>query len=312
MNFTNRLLYNVSAPVAYYIGALLHTARYRRTKKMRQLLSSDECSVEAQEKKALKKFLRNHFIKVFSYPFMAKYDSMAKYDIFRTITFMDKQTGLPYVITPEKRRLYFKRGMSKSQVRRDYIFLLAEQDGESPHCYTFDGVPADNTVIADVGAAEGNFSLQFIEKFKTVYLFEYEEEWVEALQATFAPWKDKVHIINTLVSDREADGQISLDSYFKDKEKPTLLKMDVEGYEEQILKGADALINNTAGNNGDPKPELLVCTYHRKDDAVKLPSLLREKGFSVKLSAKYMFFQNEFRKGLLHATPVVVPAKING
>lgn len=47
-------------------------------------------------------------------------------------------------------------------------------------------------MIADIGSAEGNFSLSNIENVKKVYLFESDKEWIEALEATFRPWRDKV------------------------------------------------------------------------------------------------------------------------
>jgi predicted RNA methylase len=40
-------------------------------------------------------------------------------------------------------------------------------------------------VVADLGAAEGNFSLSIINKVKKIYIFEYDKEWVEALKAPF-------------------------------------------------------------------------------------------------------------------------------
>ena len=50
-------------------------------------------------------------------------------------------------------------------------------------------------VFVDVGCAEGYSSLEIIEEAKHVYLFEQNESWLEAIRATFEPWKDKVTIV---------------------------------------------------------------------------------------------------------------------
>jgi hypothetical protein len=60
-------------------------------------------------------------------------------------------------------------------------------------------------------------------------LFEANTGWIEALNATFAAYQEKIVIVNKFVSN-EGDC-VSLDTYFQQQEKPTLLKMDVEGYE---------------------------------------------------------------------------------
>jgi hypothetical protein len=281
-------IYNLATLLLYFIGKLTKSARYKRTQLLLQRLSEADCDIEEAERLQFSQFLNRHLVKVFNYPFVAQYDTM-----FPKV-FFDSKNGLKYVITPENYRLYFSRNMSSTRISKVYKSLLTEQDPQSPHCYTFSGEPEQNSVLADIGAAEGNFSLKYIERFSKVYLFECNEDWIEALEATFAAWKDKVVIIKALVADNDAGDFISLDKYFSDKQKPTLLKMDVEGYEQQVLTGASNLIN-------EYHPNLLVCTYHKKGDDAKFSELLQNKQYSVNFAKGYMAFQNDFRKGLIFA-----------
>lgn len=218
----------------------------------------------------------------------------------------DPEKGLHYVVTEKGTHLYFKRGLSEKHIKRMYNNLRMEQDKESPHNYCFNNLMVTaNTVIGDIGAAEGIFTLMFIDKIKKAYLFEVEPEWIEALQATFEPWEDKVIIINKFVSDKDGEDTITLDNYFSQNEKPTLLKLDVEGAEQSVLNGARSLLQE--GGITD----LLVSLYHRKEDAEVLPDILRRKNYTVKLSPGYMLMTQEsgfvadtpfeFRRGVCHA-----------
>lgn len=161
-----------------------------------------------------------------------------------------------------------------------------------------------DSIVADIGVAEGNFGLEIVERVRELYLFECDESWIEALKATFEPWKEKVHIVNTLVTDMTSSNSVSLDDFFQHREPPDLVKMDVEGAEEQVLKGANILL-------GQKKiVDLLVCTYHQQEDAVNLSGILSKAGYSITFSKGYMLFLQggysaqppyDFRKGLLHA-----------
>src|SRR5690606_30541039 len=97
-------------------------------------------------------------------------------------------------------------------------------------------------VLADIGSAEGIFTLMNIELLEKAYLFEQDEQWIEALEATFAPWKEKVIIIPKYVSDRKSEKEIRLDQYFQNTTlQPNFFKIDVEGAEEKVLNGMQGL-----------------------------------------------------------------------
>ena len=52
------------------------------------------------------------------------------------------------------------------------------------------------TIVADIGCAEANFSLDVIDKVKHIYLLETNNVWSEPLKATFGTYKEKVTIVN--------------------------------------------------------------------------------------------------------------------
>jgi hypothetical protein len=277
--------------------------RYLLTMRVRSFIKNPNSHValNTQERKQMVKFLHRHLVEVFNYPFINKY-------LWRYVHIkFDKNNGLHYVFTDEKRKLYFKRGLTKKAIRIMYNSLCIEQDKLSPHNYCFDDLAiSKESVVADIGSAEGNFSLKFIDKIKKLYLFECDKNWIEALNATFNNWKEKVVIVDKYVSNYNGNNCVSLDNFFKDKEKPTLLKLDVEGMESEVIDGAKQLCTKNIS-------DLLVCTYHRNGDEQKLSHQLREMNYSISHSPGYMLFiweynQNydldapfDFRRGLIHA-----------
>ena len=208
---------------------------------------------------------------------------------------------LKYVLSGG-RRLYFKRKSSAAAIKRNFTNLLMEQDLHSPHRYLAEGFAVDDgDVLADIGAAEGNFTLSVIEKIAKAFLFETDPEWVEALTATFAPWKGKVEIVNRYVSDTPGGGNVTLDGFFAGG-KLDFVKVDAEGAEEKVLKGADRLLSRGAAL------KVALCAYHRQDDEEKLSALLRLKNFELSVSEGYMLYPPDsgqkppyFRRGLIRA-----------
>ena len=74
--------------------------------------------------------------------------------------------------------------------------------------------------------------MEIIEEAKHVYLFEQDEQWLEAIRATFEPWQDKVTIVQKYVSDHNSSREQTLDDFFNNQTNEHLfLKMDIEGAE---------------------------------------------------------------------------------
>ncbi|KAA6327718.1 hypothetical protein EZS27_023318 [termite gut metagenome] len=191
---------------------------------------------QSVEKLEIINFLKHNPLSVFPYKYTKEYNPK---DI---PVYMDSDCNMKYVLQDNK-RLYFKRGWDDEQIKKYYNGLLIEQDIDSPHRYEVgDFCVQENDIVVDVGVAEGNFSLSVVEKAKKSYLFEVDEEWIDVLKITFAPWKEKVVIVNKYVSDTNNNNCVKLDNFLK-KEKLNFLKADIEGAELQLLKGAKTLLS---------------------------------------------------------------------
>ncbi len=231
-------------------------------------------------------------------------DFQKKYCANEIEVYTDIEIGLRYVMEDNK-RLYFKKSQNKRTIQLIYNQLRIEQDPESPHCYTDEYFFVNKeTVLADVGCAEGYFSFQHIDSIKKVYLFESDPEWIEALEATFRPWKHKVEIVRKFVSDKTEDNKVNLDAFFTErKETPNFYKIDVEGGEESVLKGMKGLLQK-------PPLQIALCTYHNAKDLEKFTRFFTKNDFSVYPNPGLMIFMNDmqnmqppyFRTGLIKVT----------
>ena len=266
-----------------------------RKKILKHFAQLPENEINDEHKEVLG-YLENNPVRIFPYQFHDNYSS-DKIDVFYA-----PETGMRYVLQDGK-RLYFKKRWSGKRIKRAYSDLLREQDINSPHRYLTDKFTIVNDdVVADIGAAEGNFSLSVIEKIKKLYLFEYDQEWIQALRATFAPWAEKVEIINKYVSDYNDDSHIRLDTFFDMKNDITFLKIDVDGAEAIVLNSCVEVFK--AHNSF----KVALCTYHKNNDEKDFTLLLKNHGFSISPSKGYMinYYDKKMkaaylRRGLIRA-----------
>jgi hypothetical protein len=185
---------------------------------------------------------------------------------------------------------------------------MVEQTPHSPHLYLTDDFQLEEgAVFCDIGAAEANLALTVADKCSKIYIFEGDEDWNAPLQATFAPYREKTTIINKMVSDVSEGDYISLDDYLGEQ-KVDFLKLDVEGFEMSVLRGAKALLEKNR------RMKMCVCTYHRNTDASEIDEYLRGLGFKTEFSEGFMIYTEEpewhkgsdpqypyFRRGLIRA-----------
>jgi len=256
-------------------------------------LPGDEVNSEQRE---IVEYLKHNPVAIFPYSFSYNY-SPEKVEVK-----FDPSNGMSYVIQDGK-KLYFIKRWTKKRIQRAYADLSREQDPQSPHRYLseeFDLGPDD--VIADIGVAEGNFSLSVIERVKKIYLVEYDREWIRALNKTFAPWKGKIEIISKYVADYDDDKHITLDTLIRMNNDITFLKIDVDGDEQKLLDGASDLLQ------GRRKLKIALCTYHKANDERDFTLLLKNSGFSVTPSGGYMIHYYDkkldcpwLRRGLIRA-----------
>jgi len=243
-------------------------------------------------------YLKNHDLHIFNYYFTQKYDDM---DI--QIQF-DKRIGLYYALF-EGKPMYFARYINSWEKAYNYYkFISLEQDLESPHRYITDDFNIDeNSIIVDAGAAEGNFGLSVVEGAKKLYLFEPSLNWVEALQYTFAPYKEKVVIVNRYLSDYVSTDTIKLDELISN-ERVNFIKLDIEGEEYHALRGAEQTILHS------DKIKCVACTYHQENDFIAMSEFFRKFNMEIKASKGYMWFPYDrdpvyslpsLRRGLIRA-----------
>jgi len=138
-------------------------------------------------------------------------------------------------------------------------------------------------VVADIGAAEGIFALSIVEKAKTIYLFECDLSWFDALKKTFEPWAEKCVFVNKYIGAHTNNIYISIDDFFSDKHID-FIKSDIEGAEIDLLQGAHLTMT------GQRKLKMLLCSYHKKDEAENIENILRANGFYVEFTKGFMLF----------------------
>lgn len=240
-------------------------------------------------------WLRHHRVTVFPYPFTERYDPAG------VELHYDEEEGLFYTLY-RGHRLYFHEGRDARRARRYFNSIFMEQDPASPHRYLSEDFDVEEgDVVVDIGAAEGNFALDVVERAGHVWLFEAGEQWQRPLQLTFAPWRDKVTVVPKRVGAGSGEGQVTLDEFFRDREeKIGFLKIDVDGAEQEVFDGMQELLK------GQRIRRIALCTYHRQGDADHFARLLGDLGYRISFSPGYMIFRKRIeppylRRGVLKA-----------
>jgi hypothetical protein len=223
---------------------------------------------------------------------------------------LDVEKKMPYVMHAGK-RLYFPVGWSVNAAKQMYLNYITTENilgggytEKSPHQYLANDFQLSNdTLLVDIGAAEGLFLLDMIDVIDQAILFEPSQGWLVPLKATFAAYTNKVTIIEKFATDRDSETEARIDSVIKPGTKSVFIKMDVEGYEQSVLRGAEKLFTESMNI------KVACCTYHRNDDAEKLQEYFERRGFATAFSDGYMLFPYDdaiaapyFRKGVIRAT----------
>lgn len=198
--------------------------------------------------------------------------------------FWDSDEKLYYVYHNGKKMYFSAYFKNEKQVERYYSGLVKEQNINSPHRYLDDVFCIEEgDVILDGGVAEGNFSLDVIEKAKHVVLVEASDEWIRPLELTFAPYKEKVTIINKFLSDHDDENNITIDSIYKEY-SINRIKLDIEGGEVTALTKASMCMQDQDGL------KLAVCSYHNIRDEQEITRTLNEYGYKTYTTPGYMTF----------------------
>ncbi len=215
----------------------------------------------------------------------------------------DENKELFYIYHLGKKMYFSKKFKLGERVKNYYKSLILEQEINSSHRYISENFKLDGVkCLVDAGGAEGIFSLENLDKVEKIYIFECDEDWVEALEATFEEYKEKVKIIKKFVSDKNNKTEITFDEFQKSiNEKIDYIKMDIEGAEVSALRGS----KNILKENNDLK--IIVCVYHKNNDEKDIKEIL--KNFKIEISNGYALLLNDkkieppyFRRGVIRAS----------
>lgn len=271
--------------VPQFIKDIIRNLRYR---KIKNAIMSDISNNKKYEEEY--SFLKNNNLEIFPYKFIKKYK-------WENIPIMTDENDRLYYLYRGK-RMYFKKSMDADAIKKYVNGILLEQDVESPHNYNINRIINNPLIqyVADIGAAEGFFALDIIEHVQKVYVFECDDEWIEALTQTFKPYSHKIEIIKKYVGKSDSSGFVTLDSYFANL-KLDCLKADIEGAEIDML---------SRGGQTLSKIQLaIICAYHRENDASIIESVLKDNGLKTSFTQGYMLFFYDkdfaspwFRKGV--------------
>jgi len=224
--------------------------------------------------------------------------------------FFDSDCDLPYIhfktIGGDYRRMYYPRNkkFTERNGEKFVLNLMMEQLPTSPHLYIKDNHKVNaSDIVIDAGVCEGNFALRYIDLCSKMYLFEADPNWFKPLNQTFKNYRDKVEIISRFVSDVTDDKNITIDDALPDlRGEKIFLKMDIEGAEPFALHGAKRILTNNF-------VKASICSYHNKDDLIKIKAIMQKYGYQTATSAGWMVFipdpkiwnTADFRKGIVYA-----------
>lgn len=228
-------------------------------------------------------YIRVNGLDVFNYSFVEKYKN------WEVNVYFDQEHNLHYVYH-KGYRLYISRSYKTEESVKDYYrSILLEQDKKSPHQYMNEKFHVkEGDIVIDAGVAEGNFSLEIIEKVSKIYMIEADDNWIEALKLTFAPFENKIAIIKGFISSYNEGNLITLDSVIH--EPVNFIKMDIEGNEWDGLRGAVKVLQIS----DDIK--LAICAYHSDFDQELIESFLGKHNFEFESSSGYMWFPTKLRQ----------------
>lgn len=225
----------------------------------------------------------------------------------------DDMNNSPFVVHKGK-KLFFPSEYSLNKAVGLYTnfiqnekLLEVNDSEEAPHRYQSSNVQVqEGDVVFDIGAAEGLFSLDQIDKASHVVIVESDPLWIKPLKQTFAPYADKVTIIEKFISAVDTEKTMSLKKLLEDTNcRSGFVKMDVEGNELPAVASAVEVLKNMKGI------KLAVASYHRQNDADELKALFDDLGYFSEYSNGYMLFHLYdtplppfFRKGIIRAKSI--------
>jgi hypothetical protein len=210
-----------------------------------------------------------------------------------------------YVVKVNGNDIYFPKEIAPDQIVIAVKTGLMEQDSRSAHRYLpIDSMSIGGDVAVLCGASDGMYTLQIIESFKKIYLFEANPIWIKPLKKTLRNHLHKIELVPLFISDENGPNTTSLDTFFSTRnENLHYIQADIEGHELHMLKGAKQLINSSR----DLK--LSLCCYHTTKQERELTAFLTEQGYKVSHSNGFLLLWMQYpllppylRRGVLYAS----------
>lgn len=184
-----------------------------------------------------------------------------------------------------KRPLYYPDGHSFS------ILAQTVDEGMDPNHGHYFLIPetdiSEGDVVIDCGAAEGFFALKAVERGCDVFAFEPLPTFADALRKTFEG--EDLFKLRKVAVGRRAEtvyfeenetaskvsgaGSIEIqlcsidDELFESLERCDLLKADIEGFEYDMLLGAEKIIKKH-------RPKIAVTVYHEENSSAEIERFL--------------------------------------
>ena len=175
-----------------------------------------------------------------------------------------------------------------------------------------------NEVLVDLGAYTGDSTISFLrnygDSYQKIYAYEITPETYQILVSNLRDYpnivcylkgvgdqKGSMSVVNSIV-DASAntvlisdDGVIPMVTLDEDiGEKITMIKMDIEGFEQLAIKGA---MNHIKNNH----PKLLISVYHKNEDLWKIPKMIKE------IDPTYQFYLR-YHGGNIYPTEITLIA----
>ena len=188
----------------------------------------------------------------------------------------------------------------------DFQTLKECQESNYSHYFDLDVIQTDREeVFVDLGAYTGDTVLDYLNQFganqyQKIYCYEITKNSFEVLKNNLSSYPNVsfrrkavadqsgiLYVQKSTVDDSAnmilASGDQEIEATTLDEdinEKITLIKMDIEGFEEKAILGARRHIVNE-------HPKLLVSVYHNHEDIWKIPKMLKEMWDGYHLRLRY-------------------------
>ncbi|HIS87236.1 MAG TPA: FkbM family methyltransferase [Candidatus Caccenecus avistercoris] len=171
--------------------------------------------------------------------------------------------------------------------------------------FDLDLIPTCNEeVFVDLGAYTGDSTISFLrnygDSYKKIYAYEITPETYQILVSNLKDYpnvvcylkgvgdtRSSLSVVNSsadasantvFVSDNGTIPMVTLDEDIG--EKLTMIKADIEGFEQEALLGA---INHIKNDH----PKLLISVYHKNEDLWKIPKMIKEIDPAYKFYLRY-------------------------